>query len=235
MRRRVVEPRDVSRFVLADARHTHGHGIGQLGVEDAAQIDAVVRPVSRLERAGIVALRPYGIHLDGAADRVAPRERALRAAQDFHPFDVHEVEQRAGQCRQVDVVDVDADARLDREVGIVLADAADVGDETRRVFLVLRGQRDVGRLAGNLGDVRLAAPLEHVAGDGGDGQRRVLQVLPAELRGDDHLLERIGLRGLLCKQRTGKSNPQDCGNRLDQRLAARSSHLTPFSNESSVD
>ena len=86
--------------------------------------------------------------LDGAADGVASRQRALRAAQDFDAIEIEQIEQRAGQRGQVDVVDVQADARFQREVEIGLADAADVGDEAGAVRLRLRREEDVGRLRG---------------------------------------------------------------------------------------
>ena len=35
----------------------------------------------------------------------------------------------------------------------------------------------------------LAARLEHLGGDGRDGDRRVLQILCTELRGDQHLIQ----------------------------------------------
>ena len=135
--------------------------------------------------------------LDGAADGVAARQRALRTAQDFDALEVEQVEQRAGQRGQVDVVDVQADARFQREVEVGLADAADVGDEAGAVGLRLRREEDVGRLRGDFVDAGLAARLEHVAGDRGDGERRFLQILAAELRGHDDFFELVCLLRLL--------------------------------------
>src|SRR5918993_1758818 len=44
--------------------------------------------------------------LDGAADRVAAVERALRPAQDLDPLDVIDVEQRALRTIEIDVIEI---------------------------------------------------------------------------------------------------------------------------------
>ena len=68
---------------------------------------------------------PAGDELDRAADGVLAVERALRAAQDFDPLDVEQVELVAADARQIDVVDIDADGRVERLQRVRLADAAD--------------------------------------------------------------------------------------------------------------
>jgi hypothetical protein len=105
-------------------------------------------------------------------------------AQDLDAVEVHQLEQRARQRRNEHVVDVDADARIERVVEVGLADAADVRDQAGAAVLRLRRERHVRRLRGDFGDVGLAARLEHLGVDRGDRDRRVLQVLLAELRGD---------------------------------------------------
>src|SRR5690606_25356168 len=104
-------------------------------------------------------------------------------------------EQRAGQRGDVHVVDVDADAGLEGRVEVGGADAADVGGDGRAEHGALLLQRDAGRLVGDLGDVRLAAGFHQLRGDGGDRERRVLQVLLPELRGDDDFVQRLDLFG----------------------------------------
>src|SRR5204863_4363304 len=88
--------------------------------------------------------------LERAADRVASSESALRAAQNFDAVEVEEIEQVAGDRRVVDVVDIDADARLDGGVEVRLPDAADVRDERATERRVCGPQRDVRRLRGDL-------------------------------------------------------------------------------------
>src|SRR5690349_10089043 len=64
--------------------------------------------------------------LDRAADRVLAVERALRAAKNFEALDVEKVELRSADAREIDVVDIDADRRIEGLEGVGLADAADV-------------------------------------------------------------------------------------------------------------
>ena len=68
---------------------------------------------------------------DRAADGVAAVKRALRAAQDFDPIDVVDVEHRRLRAVEVDVVEIDADAVFEAGDRILLADAADEGGERR--------------------------------------------------------------------------------------------------------
>ena len=118
---------------------------GQPEVGHAADVDLVVRAVPDAERSPSPS--PLGLaaeQLDRAADRVLAGQRALRAAQDLHAVEVHQLEQRARQRGDVDVVDIDADARIERVVEVGLADAADERDEARAAVLRLRPQRTFG-------------------------------------------------------------------------------------------
>ena len=111
----------------------------------------------------------------------------MRAAQDLDAVEVEQVEDRAGQRGEVDVVDIEADARLERRIEVELADAADRGAERGAEGGALRLERHRRRLVGDLRDVGLAARLEHRGRHRGDRERRILQVLLAELRGDEDL------------------------------------------------
>jgi hypothetical protein len=73
---------------------------------------------------------------------------------------------------------------LEREGGVALADAADIGHDRRAEGRRRLAQGDVGRVDTDVGEVRLPARFEHLAGNGGDGERRVLEVLLPELGGD---------------------------------------------------
>jgi hypothetical protein len=147
------------------------------------------------------------------APPMALRPAALRAAQHFDAVEVHQIEQRTGQRRDIDVIDIDADARFQCEVEVGLADAANEGDQARAILLALRGQRDVGGLRGDLFHAGLAARLQHFGIDRGDRQRRILKLLFAELRGDDDLgiARVIGLRGGILRQRRAGRDRHDQG------------------------
>ena len=88
------------------------------------------------------------------------------------------------------------DARLQPRVPVALADAADEdlrdGSECAVVPPVML---TFGRMAVQIGDARHRALIELLRRHGSDGERRGLQALLAELRGDDHFLElSIGAR-----------------------------------------
>src|SRR6185437_10919315 len=70
---------------------------------------------------------------DRAADGVRAEQRALRALQDFDAVHVEQLLVRTDGARQVHAVEVDADAGVQVEGKIVLADAADRGRENRSI------------------------------------------------------------------------------------------------------
>jgi hypothetical protein len=72
-----------------------------------------------------------GDDADGPADGIAPEQRALRAVQDLDALDIEQILVRADGARVIDAVDVDADARIEVEGKVVLADTADLGREHR--------------------------------------------------------------------------------------------------------
>ncbi len=194
MGQRIVENLDIAIAVLAHARDAHGQVVGQLEIEMPPQINAMIAAIGGFERTGIVALGLHAIELDRPAQRIAPGERALRPAQHFDAVEVHQVEQRAGQGGQIDIVDIHAHARFQGEVGVRLPDAADERDDAGAKILILRGQRHVGGLRRHFGNVGLPACGQHGAIHGSDGQRRILQLLIAELRRHDD----FG-RGIACR------------------------------------
>ena len=143
------------------------------------------------------------VELDRSALRVHAGERALRATQNFNAIEIDEIEGRRGDRSEVDVVDVDADARLHRGALVRLTDAANErAHRIARARWVLLEQH-VRCLRGNLPQVRLAARFQHVAGDGGDRERNFLHALFAHLRGHHDFGQRIfGAGGLLCRRHT---------------------------------
>jgi hypothetical protein len=62
---------------------------------------------------------------DGAADRIAPEQRALRTVQDFDAFDVEQILVGADRACEIDAVDIDADPGIQVEGEVILADATD--------------------------------------------------------------------------------------------------------------
>jgi len=113
----------------------------------------------------------------------------LRSAQHFDALRIEQLEDRAGQHAEVNVVDVHADAGLHGEVRICLADAANEDGRHLPEAGSAAGQRDVRREIRGIVDVGRAARIEHLGVECRDRNRRLLNVLRTELRGDDDLLE----------------------------------------------
>ena len=95
---------------------------------------------------------------------------------------------------RIDVVEIEADARLEAGDRILLADSADEGGQ-RGVGAARRLERDVRGGVGKVGDVDRAGALERLALIGGDGDRHVLQVLRAAPGGDDDVGILVGTGG----------------------------------------
>src|SRR5690606_39927822 len=108
------------------------------------------------------------VKLDRAALRVHAGQRALRTAQDLDALEIEQVESRCRHRAEIDVVDINADARLDGRALIRLTDAADERAHRRALARRVLLQPDVRHLRRDLPDVRLSGRLEHVAADGGD-------------------------------------------------------------------
>src|ERR1700676_1756261 len=66
---------------------------------------------------------------DGAANGVAPEQRALRTLQDFDAVDIEHGGVGAHTAREIHTVDVNAHAGIEIEREIILSDAADVGGQ----------------------------------------------------------------------------------------------------------
>src|SRR3546814_6082366 len=72
-----------------------------------------------------IVCRFAGDDADRATDGVASEQRTLRALQDLDAFHVEKIDIRPGGTREVDTIDIGADARVEVECEVVLADAAD--------------------------------------------------------------------------------------------------------------
>ncbi len=92
----------------------------------ATDSQVIAAAIARFQISSAGAIGLLGVQLDGAADGILARQGALRAPQDLDPVEVDQVKGRAEQRRVVDVVDVHADAGLQRIAGVSLANATDV-------------------------------------------------------------------------------------------------------------
>src|SRR5205807_5386173 len=84
---------------------------------------------------------------DRASYGVRAEERALRTLQDLDAIHIEEVLIGADGAREIDAVQVDADARIQVERKVILTDAADGGGKHRPVAREGRPgiEIDVGR------------------------------------------------------------------------------------------
>src|SRR5690606_9668366 len=126
----------------------------------------------------------------GAADRVATEQRALRSAEHLDIVDVEKVHRPADRAAHVDVVDIDADARVDGRGGIELTDAA-YEDDRRGVVareLAVARELQARRDAVEIRRRSNLSTLERFRGQRGDGNRHVLQSFGSPARRDDDLL-----------------------------------------------
>ena len=140
--------------------------------------------------------QPGGHIFDRTADRVAPIERALRPAKHLDALHIVNVEQRSLRAIEIDVVDIDADARLETGHRILLADAANEGGE-RRIGAARRREGDVGRRLLKIANVACARLLQLLAGEGGDGDRRVEQPFAAPPRRYHDIARAARIGGLI--------------------------------------
>ncbi len=214
-------------LLARDTGYPHEHLVGDdREVIAGTHIDAVILADGRLGIAGVVAFRLLGDVTHRATDRAASVQSALRSAIDFHPLEVQQVELRGHRRREVNVIDINADAGLEREVEIVLADAANEcglgiaecrlrGPETG----VRHGVSDIRR-----GDE--AAQFDVVRRDGRDGYRGLLQTLLAVAGRDHHFLEGPGTGGVAVVGRRDLGNgarrqKSQCADRRRRQRAAR--------------
>ena len=130
--------------------------------------------------------------LDGARERVLAVKRALRAAQHFDALDVVDVEQGTLRTRDVDVIQIDADAGLEAPQRVVLADAADIGVD-RAGGRAPGIHFDVRRVRGDVFERADVLLQQLVGSERGDRDRDVLQALFAPPGRDGDLLDGAGL------------------------------------------
>ncbi|MNQ44173.1 hypothetical protein D3C85_579200 [compost metagenome] len=200
-------------------------GVGQGRRARGDQIDLIIAAISALQRQLRVLTQALGHVLDRAADGVAAIEGALRPAQDFQPLDVEDVQDRALRTGHINVVDIEADPRLEAPQRVLLADAADEAGQGR-----VGAARDLDRGVRGLllqgGDVGGASLFQSLGADGGDGDRHVLQRLFTATGGDDDVVDAGHLFGFRllgearrCAQR---GRDEDAGHQRQTQLSCRS-------------
>src|SRR5690606_22447802 len=110
-----------------DAGHAHEQPVlDERQVVAPLELEAIEVAVRGLDESAPAAGGLLRNHADRTAEAVLAEERALRAAQHLDALDVHQVEGRTEERAVVDVVDVYADARLEREQQVLLSHAPDL-------------------------------------------------------------------------------------------------------------
>ncbi len=112
-----------------------------------------------------------GYEFDGAANGVAPIERALRAAQHLDPINVEKFKESRLGARYKYIVHIDADARISEGKRVVLTDAANIDDRVGSVALI---DIDVRRGVLQPGNIVCLQFGDAVSAEGGHGDRHVL-------------------------------------------------------------
>ena len=111
----VVERLEITVRCPAGEREARVHNIrDECHIGHRARVDAVEIAKRHLRVARVIALRFHGNHAHGAALGILAEQGALWAAQYFHALQVEQIEHRALRAPNIDIVDVDRYARLER-------------------------------------------------------------------------------------------------------------------------
>ena len=172
----------------------HGNGkarpqrFGERDIEYARRVQPVVVSDPGLHRTLERVHRPVGCENQCPASCVLAEQRTLRPPQHLHRLDVIEVQQGPVRTPDVYLVDVYAHAGVDVDLGVALADTAniDIGQGSRAVGLV---DVQVGRYRVQVLEVADAGVPEGGRIQRRNGHRGFLQALLASTRGDDNFLE----------------------------------------------
>lgn len=165
--------------------HTKLHLVVDRQVDEAFDLASVVVPErdigAKVERPGW----QLADHVNIAAERVATKECALRAALHLDPLDVDERIHGLGRTAFVHAVDMEAHG------GVVdSADLLGAGASNRRPDVFARASDvDTGRDELQAGHIDRAALLDDFAGKCGNGNRHPLQVFFPPLCGDRDRLD----------------------------------------------
>ncbi len=188
----------------------------QRDVDHRLRLDVVVvgERQFRVRAEGAVGL--VGDDADCTRDGIAAEQGALRSLHDLRALDVvHGGHDAAGAARP-DAVHEHGDRRVAADAEVVGRDAAH-RERIGEAVLGLAGE--ARREVHDAADVGHAAFLQHVAGEGGHGERHVLERLLSLLRRDHDFLEAHDLfLGLGCRlRRRGRLLLGEGGERAGQR------------------
>ena len=188
----IVENVEPAVGLLAGKGNARKHPVVHQGeVGRAARLEAVIVARRYAERAAAVAIRFLRYQAYGAADGVLAEQRALRAAQHLDPFEVEQVEHGALRPADVDVVDIDGDAGLERQNVVAETHAANERGHGRAPTGAQGLNHGIRHEVADVRDIREVALLEAGRRDRRDRDGGGLQLLLSELRGDDDLFELI--------------------------------------------
>ncbi len=135
-----------------------------------------------------------GDDADRAPDGIRPEQRSLRTLENLDAINVQQLQIRANRTGEVYTVQVDADARIQVEREVVLADAAYRCRQHRAVAGERRTGIEVdtrGQIAERV-DIDQIAALQLIGGKRRNGDGHLLDVLAAFLGRDGDFLQHIG-------------------------------------------
>ncbi len=96
----------------------------QRQIDGRTQITALVATEARLYLPrGFVHARAFRVHADGTGHGVLAEQCSLRPAQHFDGADIQEIQQSALHAAEVNAVEIDAHARIERGQEVDLAHA----------------------------------------------------------------------------------------------------------------
>ena len=160
----------------------------------AGQFDAGVRGEGRCRRG------------DGHRARgcVLAIERALRTAQHFDPLNIDQIEGRRGRTGIIDLVNIEASARLKAVIGEVRG-AAEAPYIDLGIARIVGRELHAGDHFRQLGDIRRIGLGQKLAAEHGHGCGNILNIFIAVTGGNDHLFNAntLGRRRLLRLRHTG--------------------------------
>ena len=185
-----INPIDVAVLLFRDARDAGKELVfDQCEVISGTEVDAMEIAHRPLDETGVVARGLLGDIAYRASNGPATEQGTLGPAQDLHPVAVHEVELRGHGGRVVDVVDINTDARLEREIEIVLANAADIGCLGLTESGLRGAKAGIGDGISDVTRVREPALLDVISRHRRDGDRSLLKGLGPILCRDHDLGE----------------------------------------------
>ncbi len=203
----VVQNVHVAIPALARERDPRKERIGNdRDIPGASVVPPVVVTELRAQVTFTVAGRSLRDQADRTADCVLAEERSLRTAQHLDVIEIQQIQNRALGPPQVHTVDVNRYSGFERKGVIGQADAADVGGDGRTPACAQRIDDRVRHELRELRDVSLPTRRQGVTRDGGDRERRFLQLFGTEPGGDRHLFQRpLGGRRRCCGGRLSLS------------------------------